>query len=255
MPHRTLNIDELADHLHVARRHVEKLIKDGDLPVTMRGGRMLFVREEIDDWASQRLLRLPGQSLEWYHQRMMPASRRLFPRAALVPALLPPEDIDLALPAKSKTAVIREMVGLAERTGRVLDPRELRDSVEEREALCSTALPGGLALLHARQQKPFRFERSFIVLGRTIQAIPFGAPDGRASRLFFLLCCQDEEIHLHTLARLCLLARKTKILGELLEAPDAAAAHAALVAAEQSLLPAEVPEPAKGKGRKARSVA
>ncbi|MDI1337810.1 MAG: PTS sugar transporter subunit IIA [Lacunisphaera sp.] len=255
MPHRTLNIDELADHLHVARRHVEKLIKDGDLPVTMRGGRMLFVREEIDDWASQRLLRLPGQSLDWYHKRMMPASRLLFPRAALIPALLQPENIDLALPAKTKAAVIREMVGLAERTGRVSDPRELRDSVEERETLCSTALPGGLALLHARQQQPFRFERSFIVLGRTIQAIPFGAPDGRASRLFFLLCCQSEDIHLHTLARLCLLARKTRILDELLEAPDAVSAQAGLVAAEQSMLPAEAPEPPKGKGRRAGSMA
>lgn len=250
MSHRTLTIDELAAHLHVARRHVEKLIKDGDLPVTMRGGRMLFVREEIDDWASQRLLRLPGQSLDWYHRRIMPATRLLFPRAALIPTLLPPEYIDLALPAKTKAAVIRDMVGLAERTGRVFDPRELRDSVEEREALCSTALPGGLALLHARQPKPFRFECTFLVLGRTIQAIPFGAPDGRASRLFFLLCCQEEDIHLHTLARLCLLARKTKVLDQLLEAPDPAAAYTALVVAEQSLLPTEEPEAAKGKGRR-----
>ncbi len=239
MPHRTFNIDELATHLHVARRHVERLIKEGDLPCTMRGGRMMFVREEIDDWASQRLLRLPGQSLDWYHKRIMPATRLLFPRAALIPALLPAECIDLALPAKTRAAVIGEMVGLAERTGWVFDPRELRDSVAEREALCSTALPGGLAVLHARQHLPFRFERSFLVLGRTLQPIPFGAPDGRPSRLFFLLCCQDENVHLHALARLCLLARKTKIMDGLMAAPDAAAAHAALVTAEASLLPAE----------------
>jgi PTS system nitrogen regulatory IIA component len=255
MPHRTLTIDELADHLHVARRHVERLIKEGDLPCTMRGGRMLFVQDEIDEWASQRLLRLPGQSLDWYHQRMMPATKLLFPRAALIPALLQAEHIDLALSAKTRAAVIGEAVDLAARTGWVFDPRELRDSVEERETLCSTALPGGLAMLHARQQRPFRFERSFIVLGRTIQAIPFGAPDGRASRLFFLLCCADEDVHLHTLARLCLLARKTKILDELMEAPDATTAHAALVAAEASLLPAEELVVAKGKGRKGRGAA
>jgi len=253
MPARTLNIDELADHLHVARRHVERLIKEGDLPCTMRGGRMLFVREEIDDWASQRLLRLPGQSLDWYHKRIMPATRLLFPRAALIPALLPAGYIDLALPAKTRAAVIGEMVGLAERTGRVFDPRELRDSVEEREALCPTALPGGLAVLHARQHRLFRFERSFLVLGRTIQSIPFGAPDGRPSRLFFLLCCQDENVHLHTLARLCLLARKTNIMDDLLAAPDAAAAHAALMEAEASLLPAEEPaQPVSGKRRRGK---
>lgn len=237
MPHRTLTIDELADYLHVARRHVEKLIKNGDLPVTMRGGRMLFQREEIDAWASQRLLRLPGQSLDWYHKQTMQGTRQLFPRAALIPVLLQTEYIDLAVPAKTRASVIRDLIGLADRTGRVFDPRELRDSVEAREALCSTALPGGLALLHARRHQAFRFEGSFIVLGRTIQAIPFGAPDGKASRLFFLVCCQDERIHLHTLARLCLLALKTKILAELLVAPDAATAYEALVEAEKIVLP------------------
>ena len=246
MTPRTLTVDELAEYLHVARRHVERLIKDGEIPCTMRGGRMLFQRDEIDAWASRRLLRLPGQSLEWYHQKTMQGTRRIFAQAALIPVLLQPEGIDLALESKTKAAVIRDMVGLAERTGRVSDPRELRDSVEAREALCSTALPGGLALLHARQQEKFRFEGSFTVLGRTIQAVPFGAPDGRASRLFFLICCDDERIHLHTLARLCLLALKTNILSELVAATDASVAYADLVAAEINVLPDQPIEPTRG---------
>jgi PTS system nitrogen regulatory IIA component len=254
MPHRTLTLDELADHLHVGRRHVERLLKEGDLPCVMRGGRMIFQRDEIDAWASQRLLRLPGQSLDWYHKKTMEGTRQLFPRAALIPVLLQPEYIDLELPAKTRAGVIRDMVGLAESTGRVFEARELRDSVEAREGLCSTALPGGLALLHARQHQPYRFEGSFIVLGRTIQAIPYGAPDGRASQLFFMVCCQDERIHLHTLARLCLLALKTKVMAELLTIPDAATAYAALVAAETAVLPAAVAEPAKkDRGRRVRA--
>ena len=239
MPARILTIDELADHLHVARRHVERLIKEGDLPCTMRGGRMLFQRDEVDAWASQRLLRLPGRSLDWYHQKTMQGTRQQFPQVALVPVLLQPEFIDLALPAKTRAAVIRDVVALADRTGRVNDPRELRDSVEAREALCSTALPGGLALLHARQHQPFRFEGSFIVLGRTIQTIPFGAPDGNVSQLFFLICSQDERVHLHIMARLCLLALKTNIVAELLDAGDSVAAYEALVAAEIAVLPAK----------------
>jgi nitrogen PTS system EIIA component len=235
---RTLTIDELADYLHVSPRHVQQLLQDSDLPCVLRGGRMLFEREEIDAWASQRLLRLPGKSLDWYHQRTMQGTRQFFPRAALIPVLLAPEYIDLELRAKTRASLIHAMVALAESTGRVFDPREVRDSVEAREALCSTALPGGLALLHPRQQQSFRFEGSFVVLGRTIQSIPYGAADGQASRLFFLICCENERIHLHTLARLFLLARKTKIVAELLAAPDAASAHEALVAAEMSILPA-----------------
>jgi len=248
---RTLTIDELAAHLHVARRHVERLIQEGDIPCTMRGGRMLFQRDEVDAWASQRLLRLPGQSLDWYHKKTMQGTQQIFPRGALIPVLLAPGHIDLALPAKTRASVIRDMVGLAERTGRVFDARELLDSVQAREALCSTALPGGLALLHARQHQPFRFEGSFIVLGRTIQAIPFGAPDGRASQVFFLVCCQDERIHLHTLARLCLLALKTKVIAGLLAAPEADAAYEALVAAELAVLPVKPAEPVeRRKGRR-----
>ena len=247
MPVRTLTIDELADYLHVARRHVERLLQEGDMPCSVRGGRVLFQRDEIDAWASQRLLRLPGQSLDWYHRKTMQGTSQIFPRGALIPTLLQPGYIDLALRAKTRASVMRELVGLAARTGRVFDPPELLDSVQAREALCSTALPGGLALLHARQYQPFRFEGSFIVLGRTIQAIPFGAPDGRASQVFFLICCQDERIHLHTLARLCLVALNTKIIGDLQSANDAALAYAALVAAEAAVLPAGPAEPRKGR--------
>lgn len=247
-----MNLDEVADFLHVARRHVEQLLKDGEIPCVVRGGRVLFPHDEVEAWASQRLLRLPGQSLDWYHRHTMQGTQRLLPRAALIPVLLQPDYIDLGLTAKTRAAVMRAMVELAERTGRVFDARELLDSVEAREALCSTALPGGLALLHARQHRPFRFEGSFVVLGRTIQPIPFGAPDGRASRLFFLVCCQDERIHLHTLARLCLLALKTNVLADLLEAPDAAAAHAALVAAELEVLPPPEPEPRAGARKSSR---
>jgi excisionase family DNA binding protein len=243
MPHTTFTIDELAAYLHVARRNVETFVQEGDIPCAMRGGRMLFQRDEIDAWASQRILRLPGQGLDWYHKKSMQGTRQVFPQGALLPALLQPGYIDLALVSKTKSSVIRDMVALGDRTGRVLDSRELLDSVEAREALCSTALPGGIALLHARQHQAYRFEGSFMVLGRTIQAIPFGAPDGRSTQVFFLICCQDDRIHLHTLARLCLLAMKTNVIAQLFEAKDAATAYDTLVAAELSVLPPKVEAP------------
>ena len=129
------------------------------------------------------------------------------------------------------------MVALAEGPGRVLHPRELLPSVEEREALCSTALPGGLALLHARHHTAYRFDGSFVVRGRTVQTVPFGAPDRGSTLLFFLVCCDDDRIHLPTLARLCLLTMKTDLVAQLLRAPDADTAYEALVNAERAVLP------------------
>lgn len=238
MPHRTLTIEELTSYLHLARGDVERLLRESDLPHVVRGGRVTFQRGEIDAWASQRILGMPGKRLDVYHEKSMRGTREIFPGGALVPELLQPGYIDLALASKTRGSVLRDMVALADRTGRVLDPRDLLASVEEREALCSTALPGGFALLHARHHAPYRYEGSFIVLGRTVQAVPFSAPDGRATQLFFLICCQDDRIHLHTLARIVLLAQKTHVIDQLLDATDADAAYAALIAAERDVLPA-----------------
>jgi mannitol/fructose-specific phosphotransferase system IIA component (Ntr-type) len=109
-------------------------------------------------------------------------------------------------------------------------------SLEAREALCSTGMPGGFALLHPRVPDPYLFESSFIVLGRAVQNIFFGAPDGNPTDLFFLICCQDDRLHLHTLARICLIAKKTAILEQLRQSPDASSMHAALLAAEEEAL-------------------
>ena len=127
-------------------------------------------------------------------------------------------------------------MALAGATGRLNNPADLLASLEAREALCSTGMPGGFALPHPRVPDPYLFESSFIVLGRTVQEIFFGSPDGQPTSLFFLVCCQDDRLHLHTLARISLIARKTAILDQLRQAPDAPAMHAFLLAAEEETL-------------------
>jgi mannitol/fructose-specific phosphotransferase system IIA component (Ntr-type) len=97
-------------------------------------------------------------------------------------------------------------------------------------------VPGGFALPHPRSHDPYLFETSFIVVGRPVQEIHFGAPDSQPTHLFFLLCCQNDRLHLHTLARLCLLAQKTKLLDQLREAPDAETMRNAIITAEQEVL-------------------
>ncbi len=237
MAHRMLSTAELADYLHVSASDVERLLRESNIPKEERGDRLVFRRSDIDAWASQRILGLPNQRLDAYHEKTMRGTQKVLENNALIPELIRRSYINLELTSKTRASAIRDMVALAESTGKVYDPRELLDSVEAREALCSTALPGGLALLHARNYDAYRFENSFMVLGRTIQTVPFGAPDGGPTRLFFLICCQDDRIHLHTLARLCLIAMKTDILAQLFDAPDAATAYDALVAAEQAVLP------------------
>ncbi len=236
MSHRTLNLDEAANYLHIGRAAVEELVRTRDIPHQRQGDRLVFRKKEIDEWASQRILGLKGKPLEAYHKGTSAKVHDLSKQHAIMPELIKPAYIEPALTSKTRSSVIRDMVKIADQTGLVCNAKELQESIEGRERLCPTALAGGIALLHPKSQEPYMFEDSFIVLGRAIQPVPFGSPDGATTDLFFLVCCQDDRIHLHVLARLCMLCHHTSVLLELRDAPDAAAIYDALVAAENEVI-------------------
>jgi excisionase family DNA binding protein len=237
MPHRVFSVEEAAEYLHLTATDVQQRVKDREIPFEKRGDRVVFRKRDIDMWASQRILGLSENKLADYHHKSTRGIREYLPQEAILPDLLERGAIDSAMKAKTKASVLRELVGLAEKTWQVCDARELLASLEAREQLCSTGVPGGLALPHPRFQQPYLFESSFIVVGRPIQEIHFGAPDGRPTDLFFLICCQDDRLHLHTLARLCLMAVKTDVIAQLRQAPDANSMRDCLFEAERAVLP------------------
>jgi excisionase family DNA binding protein len=231
-----LNLEAVAEYLHLTLADVRQLVKDQDIPFEKRGDRMVFRKSDIDAWASQRILGAPGPQLASYHEKSTRGTRNILPYEAILPGMLLAGAVDSAMKSKTKASVLRDLVALADKTGQLNDPKTLRESLEAREELCPTAIPGGFALPHPRSPEPYLFETSFIVAGRPVQEIHFGSPDGEPTHLFFLICCQDDRLHLHALARICLVAQKTDVLSQLLAAPDAQAMRDALVAAEQKIL-------------------
>ncbi len=236
MPYRTFGLEEVARYLHLSVADVERLVKDQDIPFERHGDRVVFRKVQIDPWASQRILRLEDRRMAEYDQRTPRGAKQIAPHEAFMPEIIRPEFIEPALAAKTKASVLRQMVALAEKTGRVSDPKALLHGLEAREELCSTGIPGGLALLHSRSPEPYLFETAFLALGRTVQQIPFGAPDGQPTNLFFLIGCPDDGTHLNTLSRLCLMALKTDLLVDLRQAADADAMCNCIIAAEQAVL-------------------
>jgi len=241
MPYRTFGIDEVARYLHLSRADLDRLVKDQDIPFERHGERLVFRKVAIDAWASQRILGLEGRHLAEYHQKSSRGAQQLVPHEAIMPDMIRPEFIAPALTAKTKASVLRQMTALAEKTGRVSDRQALLEGLEAREELCSTGIPGGLALLHSRDPESYLFETAFLALGRTIQQIPFGAPDGQPTNLFFLIGCPDDRMHLHTLARLCLMAQKTDLLVDLHQATDADSMCESILAAERAVLASRRP--------------
>jgi excisionase family DNA binding protein len=229
-------VEAVADYLNLTPADIEQRVKDHEIPFERRGNRLVFRKGEIDEWASRRIMGFSSDRLAAYHEKSTRHTRNILPHETILPDLLTAGAVDSAMTSRTKASVLRDLVALAEKTSQLNDPKTLVDSLEAREELCSTAMPGGFALPHLRTQEPYLFETSFIVLGRPIQAIHFGAPDGEPTQLFFLICCQDDRLHLHTLARLCLMATRTSVLDQLRDASDAQAMRDALIAAEQEIL-------------------
>ncbi len=236
MPFRLLNLETVADYLHLTVADIEQRVKDREIPFEKRGDRIVFRKTDIDAWASQRILGFSGQRLANYHEQSTRHTQKMLAQDTVMPEMLAAGAIASAMTSKTRASVLRDLVALAEKTGHVSDTKSLLASLEAREELCSTAVPGGFALPHPRSHEPYLFDESFIVVGRPVQEIHFGSPDGEPTRLFFLICCQDDRLHLHTLARLCLIAMKTTILEQLRDAPDAQTMRDALIAAEQEIL-------------------
>ena len=237
MPFRIFSLSEAAEYLHLPEDTLEDLVRRGEIPCEKQGGRFVFRHNAIDEWASRRVLGFNDEKLSDFHRRSTAKYHDLSSEAAIIPAQMKPEWIEPEMTCRSKSSLIRQMVALADRTGRLCYRDELLESLVEREKLCSTALAGGLALLHPRNHEPYMFEDSFVVVGKTIGQVPFGSPDGSLTDIFFLICSQDDRIHLHVLARLCMMCHHTSLLLELRGTTDPHEMHRLLVASERQVIP------------------
>ena len=218
----------LNDLRHFAQR--------GEVASVKRGDMYFFEHRALDEWAQRRLMVLNEKTLTAEHKVAMIERRRNDGHDFHVADLLRPETIAPALTAKGRAGVLRDMTDFADSTGLLYDPETLFAELSAREEVASTAAGGGVAFLHPRYHDPYLFQETFLALGRTVRPVFFGSQDGEGTDLFFMICCTDHTLHLHILARLCLLAHGTPLLQELREAPDAETMHAALKKAEDEFL-------------------
>ena len=176
MEHQFLSEDEVAGYLNLSLEDIRGRVKCREIPFQTRGRRVVFDKGEIDAWASQRILKLPEKRLAVYHQKSSHGTAAFLHQSAILPQMIRPEFVAPAMTAKTKASVLRELVHLADQTGRLSNPNALLESLAAREELCSTGLPGGFAMPHPRTHDAYLFESSFMVVGRSLQLINFGAP-------------------------------------------------------------------------------
>jgi len=236
MPYKSMNLKEAAAYLHLEAGDVRSFAMHGEIPFERPGDSLVFRRGQLKDWASQRILGLRGKHLHDYHSAGILHHHSISSQATIITDLTCPEHMEPALQAKTKAAVVRKMVALAEKTGFLYDPADLVEELEQRETLCTTGIEGGIALLHPRHHDPYMVEDSFVCIGKALQPIHFGSPDSKPTDLFFVICCQDDTIHLHVLSRICLLCHSTPLTARLRQAETSQEMHAAIKSSETELL-------------------
>ncbi|MGN0854502.1 MAG: PTS sugar transporter subunit IIA [Kiritimatiellia bacterium] len=215
MSHEFLPLHAAAAHVHVAANELKHVAQRGEIDAQIRSGEWYFEHAALDEWAQRHLLASNPKSLREQHRLMVDERRRAREKGGWVADLLAVAAIDLAIPAKAKGGLIRDMTTLAERSGFVYDPETLFKELVAREEAASTAVGAGAAFLHPRYHDPYFFEQSFIAYGRVARPIFFGAPEGAATRHFFLICSTNDDEHLHILARLAMMTSGTDLLAQL----------------------------------------
>jgi PTS system nitrogen regulatory IIA component len=201
-----ISIGQLAAYLGWSTRFIEGLVRGEHLPGFEVDGQWRFRRDDVVDWLEQKIQTLDTARVTELEAKMesslLADGTFRTTRTDRLTSRLPLKGIALDVQASSKADLLRSITTAAEATGLLFDKEHLLASLLDRESLCSTAMPGGVALCHPRRPIPSIIERQFLCFLRTAEPIDFGADDGEGTSLFFLLCTPDDRSHLHGLARL-----------------------------------------------------
>ncbi len=231
------DISSLAAYLHLLPQQVARMADRGKLPGRKVSGEWRFSRAEIHHWLEARIgaIEHDGElaEMEGVLQEGSPPEQSSY----TVESLMSVEHVAIPLNARTRGSVIDCIVELAAGTGLLWDPDKMAEAVRAREDMHSTALTGGVAMLHPRRPMPQIIAQPFVVLGRTTQGIPFGGEHGGLTDVFFLLCSDSDAGHLQSLARLARLVNDAGLLPGIRSADDAEEAYRLLIHCEANLQP------------------
>ncbi len=210
---------EAAEYLKLAERTLVRLAHEGKIPGVKIGGQWRFRRALLDEYLDT----LAAESV---------ASSGVTPNQSVdlpLEEIFTPDQVIPNLSARDRSEVIHSMVEQVTSLGLVKDAAWLEAALAARERLVPTAVPEGVAFLHARRRSPDKFPKQFIALGRSREGVVFGSPDMGKTQLFFLLVLRNDALHLRWLSRMAWIVRNPGRLARLLEAEDAQEIHAALL--------------------------
>lgn len=194
------DVASLAAYLHMMPAQVSRLVDRGKLPARRVGGAWRFSRPEISQWLEQRIGLSDDDELAEMESNLQRADRGV--GEIEIGELLQLEAIAVPLAARTRGSVITAMCDLAAATGWLWDVDKMAQAIAAREAMASTALDNGVALLHPRRPQAPILAQATLALGLTGGGVPFGGAGSGMTDVFFLIAATSDHEHLRILARL-----------------------------------------------------
>ncbi len=206
-----LTLKELANYLRVNERTILRMQQTGQIQGIKIGGQWRFNGSQIDSifFPDGHVNPSDAVSLgDITHSHLAIPVSRIIRRDRMV----------LKMTADSIESAVGELCRVVRQSHLLLDVKDLEQRVLKREELLSTGVGNGIAIPHARDPLPTLSELSAIIVGRSEKGIAFNAIDNQPVHLFFLLCSQTIEMHLHMMGRLARLLRHAEITAKLRQA-------------------------------------
>ncbi len=211
-----LTTSQLAEYLQLSERSVYRLLERGEIPALKVGGQWRFRKSTVDEWLDLQLHNVGAAELhESFGEAMTEPTS--------ISDLLSPDNIFLDLRSGSRAEVL---ASLAERVQlpEPVDRELLLQRLLEREELCTTAMPDGVAVPHTpRTRERLLKHHDLVAVARTTEPVNFAALDGQPTQVFMLVLACDERAHLALVARVTRLVREPSVLKALRSASTASA--------------------------------
>jgi excisionase family DNA binding protein len=216
---------EAAEYLKLAERTLVRLAHEGKIPGVKIGGQWRFRRALLDEYLDTLASESVVSSGATPNQVMDMPLEEIFTVDHIIPDLT----------AGSRPEVIHSMAEHVTDLGLVQDQTWLEAALTARERLVPTAVPEGVAFLHARRRAADKFPQQFIAMGRSKKGVVFGSPDMGKTNIFFLLALRNDALHLRWLSRLAWIVRNPGRMTGLLEAATSKEVHKAMMDAAANL--------------------
>ncbi|SKA71874.1 PTS sugar transporter subunit IIA [Desulfobaculum bizertense] len=123
------------------------------------------------------------------------------------------------LSARTKKAVLAELVAAVHSVQPELDETHVLDVLLEREALGTTGIGDGIAIPHG---KIAELESVLVVVGRSAEGVEFDALDFEPCKIFFLVLAPEKVagVHLRVLAHISRMLKEEDFRQQFLSASE-----------------------------------